>query len=102
MILDTKCHKTNQIILKQVCLWILTGSTVLGLRTSDGLVGLPDVVLGAESPVFFPALAGGVLDPREPADPKELALLALPGCELAMSNLLNCYGRKLASIKLKK
>ena len=60
---------------------LLTGSIVLGLRTSDGLACLPDTDLDGGSPTCLPTLEGGVLEPLEPAEPKEVALfelLALP------------------------
>ena len=73
-------------------MFLLTGSTVLGLRTSDGLACLPDTDLDGGTPTFFPALEGGVLDPLDPADPRELALLelfALPEREVAIPELIH-------------
>ena len=58
----------------------LTGSTVLGFKTSEGRASLPDAEVVGAGPALFPALLGGVLDPLDPfelADPAELALLAL-------------------------
>lgn len=79
----------------------LTGSTVLGFSLSEGFSCFTEFE-GLQSTVeallllaaTFPALDGGVLEPRDPADPRELVrLCALPECEEAIFTILVCIER---------